>query len=73
MKLELRFFGWSSPSSSQILRFNRRLIPLYLRAYTVPVNFGSKDQEFSLQIDTGSSDLVSVIYLMSWNRFQVIY
>lgn len=29
------------------------------RAYTIPIKFGEKQQQFSLQIDTGSSDLVS--------------
>ncbi|KAF8805892.1 acid protease [Phlegmacium glaucopus] len=30
---------------------------LYDAAYTIPVNLGDKNQQFSLQIDTGSSDL----------------
>jgi len=32
--------------------------PLLSRAYTLPFKFGEKGQQFSLEIDTGSSDLV---------------
>ena len=33
------------------------------RVYTIPVTLGDKNQQFSLQIDTGSSDLVSLFNL----------
>lgn len=35
--------------------------------YTIPVSVGSKNQQFSLQIDTGSSDLVSSLSQPSFN------
>ena len=34
------------------------LIELECRAYTVKIQVGTKNQEVSLQVDTGSSDLV---------------
>jgi len=35
-------------------------LAIYIRAYTIPIKFGDKEQQFSLQVDTGSSDLVSL-------------
>jgi len=37
--------------------------PLIHRAYTVPVQVGSPQQSLSLQVDTGSSDLVRHVIL----------
>lgn len=36
--------------------------PLIRRAYTVPVQVGSSQQNLSLQVDTGSSDLVRHVF-----------
>lgn len=41
------------------------LYPLIRRTYTVPVLVGSSQQSLSLQVDTGSSDLVRHIFLYS--------
>ena len=34
------------------------------RIYTLPVKVGATNQQFSLQVDTGSSDLVSNLYYL---------
>jgi hypothetical protein len=39
-------------------RARKPTLTFHNRAYTIPVKFGDK-QQFSLQVDTGSSDLVS--------------
>lgn len=50
------------PLTSRLLFFlfesDNLLHPLIRRAYTVPVQVGSSQQNLSLQVDTGSSDLV---------------
>ena len=37
----------------------------HISAYTLPVKFSSSEQQFSLQVDTGSSDLVKPLCLFT--------
>ena len=50
------------PSSFQDTSWHL-LHPLICRAYTVPVQVGFSQQNLSLQVDTGSSDLVRRVFL----------
>jgi hypothetical protein len=46
---------------TRVLLFTRLPILTETSVYTVPVIVSEKNQQFSLQIDTGSSDLVRVL------------
>ena len=73
--ISLSFVTWTiGYSSFMVIRFvhfylpfqdkiGHLLHPLIRRAYTVPVQVGSSQQNLSLQVDTGSSDLVRHVFL----------